>query len=217
VHRVQALLRQIAAALFVVLAMEGTAHAQSVDTRAQAFVRDGIDQVLEVLKDRRTSKPEKLAKLRAIFRVNFDHQTIGRFAAGRHYLHASPVERRRYLKALEDFVVSSYGRRMLKYSEQIDKRLKATDLFKITGTSPAGSRDIFVHSHINRLLLKPVRISWRLRRKQSKFRIVDVAIVGISQILLYRSDFTSEIRRRRRGLPGLTEGLIAKTGRVDPK
>lgn len=216
-HRTLTVIRHLAAALFVVLAAASAAQAQSVEARAQAFVRDGIDQVLEVLKDRRTSKPEKLAKLRAIFRVHFDHQTIGRFAAGRHYAKAKPVERRRYMKALEDFVVSSYGRRMLKYSEQIDKRLKATDLFKITGTSAAGGHDIFVHSHINRLLLKPVRISWRLRRRRSQLRIVDVTILGISQILLYRSDFTSEIRRRGRGLPGLTEVLIAKTGRVDPK
>ena len=218
VYRLQAVIRQAAAALIVaVLATASAAHAQSVDIRAQAFVRDGIDQVLEVLKDRRTSKSEKLVRLRAIFRGHFDHQTIGRFAAGQYYKRATPVQRRRYMKALEDFVVSSYGRRMLKYSEQIDKRLKATDLFKITGTSSAGGHDIFVHSHINRLLLKPVRISWRLRRSRSQFRIVDVAILGISQILLYRSDFTSEIRRRGRGLPGLTEVLIAKTGGTEPE
>jgi len=206
-----------AAAVFLVFAAAGPAQAETVETRAQFFVRDGIDQVLAVLKDRSTSKPQKLARLRAIFRGHFDHRTIGQFAAGRYFKRATPVERRRYMTALENFVVNSYGRRMLKYSEQIDKRLKATDLFKITGTSPVGRRDIFVHSHINRLLLKPVRISWRLRRRQSGFRIVDVAILGISQILLYRSDFTSEIRRRGRGLPGLTEVLIAKTGRVTQK
>jgi phospholipid transport system substrate-binding protein len=215
VTRFQALIRPTAALLIVLAA--GAAQAQSIETRAQAFVRDGIDQVLEVLKDRRTGKPEKLAKLRAIFRRHFDHRTIARFAAGRHFARATPAERRRYLRALEDFVVSAYGRRMLKYSEQIDMRLKATDVFKITGTSPVGRQDIFVHSHINRALLKPVRISWRLRRRHSQFRIVDVTILGISQIVLYRSDFTSEIRRQGRGLPGLTQVLIAKTGDTDAK
>ncbi|HUT50514.1 MAG TPA: ABC transporter substrate-binding protein [Alphaproteobacteria bacterium] len=203
-----------AAAFFLILAASAPAHSQSVETRAQAFVRDGIDKVLAVLKDRRSSKPKKLAELRAIFKGHFDHQTIGRFAAGRYFERATPVERRQYMTALENFVVNSYGRRMLKYSKQIDKRLKATDLFKITGTSPVGRRDIFVHSHINRRLLKPVRISWRLRRKKSRFMIVDVAILGFSQIVLYRDDFTSEIRRRGRGLPGLTKVLIAKTGRI---
>jgi len=146
--------------------------------------------------------------------VHFDHRTIGQFAAGRYFKAATPGQRGRYMTALEDFVVNSYGQRMLKYSEQIDKRLKATDLFKITGTSPVGRRDIFVHSHINRALLKPVQISWRLRRGRSGFRIVDVTILGISQIVLYRSDFTSEIRRRGRGLSGLTELLVAKTAQL---
>lgn len=214
-HRSHPIIRvTAAAAVLAAIAAAGSVRAEAVEKRAQSFVRNGIDKVLAVLKDRGTSKTQKLTRLRAIFRVHFDHRTIGQFAAGRYFKRATPTQRRRYMTALEDFVVNSYGQRMLKYSEQIDKRLRATDLFKITGTSAAGGRDIFVHSHINRLLLKPVRISWRLRRGRSGFRIVDVAILGISQILLYRSDFTSEIRRRGRGLPGLTEVLIAKTARI---
>ncbi|MDH3232953.1 MAG: ABC transporter substrate-binding protein [Alphaproteobacteria bacterium] len=215
--RIGGAIRTAAAAALLILAASAPAGAQSVETRAQAFVRDGIDKVLAVLKNRQSSKIKKLAELRAIFKGHFDHQTIGRFAAGPYFKRATPDQQRRYMTALENFVVNSYGRRMLKYSEQIDKRLKATDLFKITGTSPIGRRDIFVHSHINRRLLKPVRISWRLRRKQSRFMIVDVAILGFSQIVLYRDDFTSEIRRRGRGLPGLTEVLIAKTGQITQK
>lgn len=211
------LARTLAVAALLILTVSAPAGAQSVETRAQAFVRDGIDKVLAVLKDRRSSKPKKLAELRVIFKGHFDHQTIGRFAAGPYFKRATPNEQRQYMTALENFVVNSYGRRMLKYSAQIDKSLKATDLFKITGTSPIGRRDIFVHSHINRRLLKPVRISWRLRRKRSRFMIVDVAILGFSQIVLYRDDFTSEIRRRGRGLPGLTEVLIAKTGQITRK
>lgn len=177
---------------------------------AQSFIRDGINRILGILKQREISGAVKLERLRNEFRKNFDHRLIGGFAAGRHFRLASADARQRYLGALENYVVTVYGRRMIHYSGQMDLKLKADDLIRITGTSKVGRGDVIVHSHINRRLLEPVTINWRLRRRQAGYRIIDIIVVGISQAQLYRSEFTSVIRRRGKGLEGLTEALISK-------
>ena len=187
-----------------------SAGAGKGEAAAETFIRDGINRILTILKQRQVSGDVKLERLRNEFRKNFDHRLIGGFAAGRHFRVASADARQRYLGALENYVVTVYGRRMIHYSTQMDLKLKADDLIKITGASKVGRRDVIVHSHINRRLLEPVTINWRLRRRSAGYRIIDIIVVGISQAQLYRSEFTSVIRRRGKGLEGLTEALISK-------
>lgn len=182
--------------------------------RAQAFISEGINDVLVVLKDRTLDRPSKLGGLRRILRRYFDHRTIGRFAAGPHYKRASPAQQERYIAALEDFVINTYGRRLITYSRQINKDLKASDLFKIKDVSQVGRRDYLVRTYVNRRALEPVTIDWRVRRTKNDFVVIDVIIMGISQIITYRSEFTSVINRQKRGLAGLTESLIAKNAKM---
>ena len=190
------------------------AVAESTEQQAQAFVTEAINNVLVVLKDRALDRRSKLSALRRVLRRSFDHRIMGRFAAGLHYRRASPAERERYLAALEDFVINSYGRRMITYSAQIDKDLKASDLFKIRDVSQVARRDYLIRTHVNRRALKPVTIDWRVRRKNNSFVVIDVIIMGISQIITYRSEFTAVIYRKKKGLAGLTESLIAKNAKL---
>ena len=111
-------------------------------------------------------------------------------------------------------MINTYGRRMITYSRQIDKDLKASDLFKIKDVSQVGRRDYMVRTYVNRQALEPVTIDWRLRRRKNSFVIIDVIIMGISQIQIYRSEFTAVIYRQNRGLAGLTESLIAKNAKL---
>lgn len=190
------------------------AAAETSERQARIFIGNSINNVLVILKDRTLDSPGKLAALRRILRRYFDHKTIGRFAAGLHYKRATPTQQERYIAALEEFVINTYGRRMITYSGQIDKDLKASDLFKIWDVVKVGRRDYLVRTHVKRRALKPVTIDWRLRRKENRFVIVDVIIMGISQIITYRSEFTAVIYRQKRGLAGLTESLIAKNAKL---
>ena len=191
--------------------------AESTEQQAQAFVSGGINNVLVVLKNRELDRPSKLAALRRILRRLFDHRTIGRFAAGVHFRRASPDQQERYIAVLEDFVINTYGRRMITYSRQIDKDLKASDLFKVKDVSQVGRRDYMVRTYVIRRALEPVTIDWRLRRQKNSFVVIDVIIMGISQIITYRSEFTAVIYRQKRGLAGLTDSLVAKNAKLARK
>ena len=177
---------------------------------AKAFIRDGIDRVLNILKKRDLDRTRKLVALRRAFKRYFDHEFIARYAAGRYFRGASPVDKRLYVKTLEDFLVHAYGSRMLVYSDEIDLKLKATDIFAITRVTEPRPRYFIVHTHINRRIAEVVRINWHVRRTAGTYKVVDVVVMGISQARRYRSDFAAVIQRRKRGLPGLTSALRAK-------
>ena len=60
-------------------------------------------------------------------------------------------------------------------------------------------------SHGNR---KPVLLEYRLHRAEKGWKTFDVIVDGISLVMVYRSSFSAEIRKR--GLDGLIEHLAAK-------
>ncbi len=202
------------AVLLLVIVNPNPVQSNTTEMRAQEFVRSGINKVLVILKDRSASPATKLDRLRVTFREYFDHRFIGRYAAGIYIRRANPEQRRRYLTVLEDYVVNVYGRSMLAYSDQIDLKLKASDIFKITGAGRVGRSDIVVFSHINRRGAEAVTFRWRLRKRENGFRIIDVIILGVSQVLVYRQEFTAVIRRRGKGLAGLTAALAEKNAQL---
>ena len=192
------------------LSSAGVIAAPADGGAARTFIRDGIDCVLTILKDRSLDRPRKLDALRQAFKHYFDHAFIARYAAGRYFQAADPDQRRRYVRTLEDFLVHAYGSRMLVYSDEIDLKLKATDIFAITRVTEPRRNYFVVHTHINRRIAEIVRINWHVRRREGAYKVVDVVVMGISQARRYRSDFTAVIARDKRGLPGLTTALREK-------
>lgn len=200
----------VIAILSVISYLPAAAPAAPVDMGAKTFIRDGIDRVLAILKNRSLSRPQKLDALRTAFTRYFDHGFIARYAAGRYFRLAKPADRRTYVATLEDFLVHAYGSRMLVYSDEIDLKLRATDIFAITRVTEPRPRYFIVHTHINRRIAEVVRINWHVRKRQGIYKVVDVVVMGISQARRYRSDFAAVIARDKRGLPGLTAALQAK-------
>lgn len=199
----------VAVAMALALLAPGRVAADE-QSQARRFVEDGINHIITILKDRRTSQSAKLEQLRAAFRSYFDHVYIGRYAAGHYFRAASGNERDAYLRAAEDYVITTYGGRLLSYTRQIDLQLKASDLFAITHGTDLGANYVVVHSRIKRTVAQALAIDWHLRLVKGKYKVIDVTLNGVSPIQVYRSEFASVIRRRGIGLPGLTAEIEAK-------
>lgn len=192
------------------LVVSRPASADDQSRAAQQFINDGINHILSILKDQGSSQQSKLNQLRSAFRSYFDHVFIGPYAAGNHFRAASPAEQKAYLQAVEEYVVTTYGGRLLSYSSQIELQLKASDIFAITGATRFGADYMVVHSHIKRTVARAITIDWHIRSAKGKFKVIDVTLNGISPIQVYRSEFASVIRRRNLGLAGLTAEIQAK-------
>lgn len=163
------------------------AHAQSGTDpeQAAAFIVDLGNETIEIV---RADLPveEKVEAFRDVFREGFDIVTVGRFVLGRHWRTATEAQQREYLRLFETLTVETYARRFSDYSGQD---------FEITGTRPEGDRDAMVSMRIAGPGGPPLNVNWRVREANGEFKIIDVVVEGISQVITQRQEFSAVIQQ----------------------
>ncbi len=162
-----------------------TSLAQNADASV-AFVQRMGDKALSSLTAPGLPAPEREARVRELLRMNFDVDTIGRFALGTYWRSATDSEKREYLNLFEDMIVKTYAQRFAQYSGQA---------FKVGDAQPAGSKDMIVTSQILQKGGPPLAVDWRIRNSGNGLKVIDVIIEGISMSVTQRSDFASVIQQ----------------------
>jgi phospholipid transport system substrate-binding protein len=72
-----------------------------------------------------------------------------------------------------------------------------------------------VASRILRESGEPIRIDWRLLRRDQSWRIVDVVVEGMSMVLSQRSEYAAVIKGDGGKIEGLLTRLREKTARLN--
>jgi len=116
------------------------------------------------------SAAERVARLRQLFRDDFDIPGIGLFALGRYRLSATPQEQQEFFRVYPDFTVRALSNRLDEYGG-------AT--FRVIGSRVAGGETI-VTSEITRADGMRVQFDWYLAADGGQYRITDVTVGGVS-------------------------------------
>jgi ABC-type transporter MlaC component len=171
---------------------------------AADFVRDLGQQANAVLRSKDKSLAEREAALDKLLKDRFDLNLIGRFSLGRYWRQASEDQRRDYLQRFSAYVVRSYASKLGGY---------AGERLVIVSEQPLkNKKDVYVNTRINRPSGPPIKTSWRVRMVNSRTRIIDVVVEGISLAVTYRDQFSAVIRKN--GMEGLLEVLRARTDKA---
>lgn len=153
---------------------------------AEAFVGDLTSEALGFLSEDEFSAAQKKAKFKKLLDRKFDLESIGRFAMGRNWRTISDAQKKEYLNLFESMVIDVYSQRFSEYGGQ--------DI-NVLSSRAEGKSDVIVQS----LIVDPsgpnVKLDWRLRYKDGRFRVIDVIVAGVSMALTQRSDFSSVIQR----------------------
>lgn len=176
--------------------------------RAKTFVLDGVARAIEILKSHHLPRPQIAQRLRDEFRAGFDVQEMARLILGKARRRATEQQMALYLREFEELVVQTYTSRVLAFGPRVKSDIR--DIIKVIGTAPAGGDQLIVRSQVNRSGAKWVKIDWRVKQRAGRLLITDVVILGISQIQLYRSEFSSVMRRSGKGIDGLIAALRKK-------
>lgn len=139
-------------------------------------------------------------QLKTLIRQSFDLELIGRFVLGRFWRKASPAQRLEFQDLYALHLVSSYARQLDAYE---------AETLAVVSSREVGKNDVMVETEIASAS-GPVKAGWRVRTADSKRKIVDIEIDGISMALAHRQEFGSVANRVGVG------GLI-KIMRTDPK
>ncbi len=177
--------------------------AQAADPGASAFIQKLGDETVATFANKGLSREQAVEKFRTLLYAGFDVPYIGRWVLGRYWNQASPAEQTEYQKLFERLIVDTYANRFVDYSGQT---------FKITGTRPEGDADTSVTTQILRQDGPPIGVDWRVRKGGSGYKIIDVAVEGVSMGLTQRQEFASVIQGGGGRVDALLQALRQKVG-----
>ncbi|HUN49681.1 MAG TPA: ABC transporter substrate-binding protein [Candidatus Sulfotelmatobacter sp.] len=186
-----------------VLAARLPARAAGPIEGAEAFIQTLGEQALATLRTGGITLDQREAAFRGLLRQDFDVDFIARFVLGANWNRLSEEQRADYVQVFSEFVLKTYAQRLGGYSGET---------FAVTGARPAGDQDVVVRTRIDRPSGPPLTADWRVRVSDNRYRIIDVAVEGISMVLTQRQEFTSTINAT--GIPGLLETLHARVDKL---
>lgn len=189
------------AALLVLLALP--LNRTKAATDAGRFIADLGERVLSIFNDRRIAPADRERRLRAIAVQSFDLPRIARSTLGRYWAEASLAERQEFTKVFERYMVHIYASRFGQYH---DVKLK------VVRERAESQNNILVGTEIIRPPDQPpIKADWWLRQEGAGYKIIDVNIEGISQLLTLREEFSTVIQRNGGRVSALIDGLREKT------
>jgi phospholipid transport system substrate-binding protein len=185
------------------LSARARAQAQAAPAEAQALIESLAGQALAILRRTDLSLDEREAEFRRILEEGFDLAFVGRFVLGNHWKAASAEQQTEYLDLFAEFVLKTYAARLGGY---------AGESFRVTGAQPSGTKDVLVATMIQRPEGGPIDAEWRVRRTDAGYRIIDVAVAGISMAINQRDEFGTVVANH--GIEGLLQMLRARVSKV---
>ena len=193
----------VARPAFALLLLALPALAAQAPSTATHFIDDRSGAVIALVNDPTLSAAERESRLRNIAVEVFDVPNIARWVLGRYWVMATPAEREEYGAQFEHYMVHVYAGRF---------RLYPDAKVKFTGERTENDRTV-VHSQIAwRGATAPAKVDWWVRKSGNTYKIVDVTVEGVSQLLLWREEFASVIKDNNGKVAGLIEHLKEKTG-----
>jgi phospholipid transport system substrate-binding protein len=194
------------AALLAVAFIASTAPALAADEpavvapdQAEAFIRDLSQKAIAVLRDESKTEQEREAVFRGLLKTGFDMKFIGRFVLGVNWRRATPQQREDYQALFNDYVLKTYSARLGGFTNEE---------FQVTGSQPAGKRDVMVDSKVLRKDGPPISANWRVRLVDGEPKVIDVVVEGVSMSISQRQEFASVVQSK--GMDGLIETLRAR-------
>ena len=127
---------------------------------------------------------------------SFDLPRISRFVLGRYWRKATRRAEKELRFLFEDFTVQAYAAR---FREIGSARLR------VAKSREVSANQVLVLSFIELPDRAPIEVDWRIRERESKLKIVDVVIEGVSM----RDLAARRVHRRHPSERGQNSGLLA--------
>lgn len=151
-------------------------------------VKQTVDAVLEVLKNKELKRPEKKeerrTKIRKIVTERFDFEEMARRSLAQHWKQRTPEERKEFIALYTDLLEGTYIRKVEKYEDE--KVVYVSE--KVDGPYVTVKTNIATKKEV------AIPIEYRLLKKGGKWEVYDIVIEGVSLVNNYRTQFNSIIR-----------------------
>ena len=164
---------------------------QATTQSAEDIVKTTADQVISRIdknRDMLDAHPEQIyALINELVIPHFDFTNMSKWVLGKNWRKATDIQREKFISEFRTLLVRTYARALLEYSDQQINYLPVQ--------SDPNSNLIVVKTEIESTGSYAVPIHYRMHVSDGEWKVVDVAIDGISLVRTYRGEYASEIRK----------------------
>jgi phospholipid transport system substrate-binding protein len=173
-----------------------------------AELRSSIDSILNILRDKNLTGPDKKAKrrseIRAVIRNRFDFREMAKRSLAANWRKRSSEEKKEFVEIFSDLLQSSYIGKIEGYTDE-----------KITYDKEVLRKDGKYGMVSTTIVAKDVNIpiDYKLILKKNKWWVYDVVVEGVSFISTYRSQYNKVIKRE--SYAALIEKMKSKLNEIN--
>ena len=167
------------------------------------FLEASVAEVMSFITDNKSDLDEDdeylISKMNDIIMPKFDIELMSRIVLGKkNWNNISPSEKSNFMDAFKNLMVKTYMKSLTAFEGEKIKFLPYT----------LGKRDDIAKVKSVYLLNEgELPVSYRLKKTDSKWRVYDIIIDGVSLLKNYRSDFKTHIKNK--GILSLIDQLNA--------
>ena len=166
-------------------AWRGDGQAAETGVAAEQFVGELSNRALTIAGDPALSPDARRELYGEILDRDFDLKWIARFVLGRYWRRLPAGDRVKYQELFRDLIVRTYAKRFTSHSNY---------RVEVTGHGYSRQGHIFVKTRATDGTRPAISLDWRLVAEGDRFKVIDLAIAGISLAIIQRNEYASVIR-----------------------
>lgn len=182
--------------LALTLALPAVAADMPGGDEAQTYIRKVADNFFGALRNPDLDEAGRRAELKSLMLEEVAVDYVGRLSLGRNSKPRpgmSAAERKTFDTQIEEYKALFPDFLFDKMYDLVLSKFK-NSFVEVTGSTPIGKTDIYVHTTIHRPAAEPVLADWRVRtNRNGELKIIDVKAEGVSMTITQRDDFSSII------------------------
>ena len=188
----------VAIAMILTWVPLGTGSAADDPTLTEApkkLIDETAQRIVAILKRKDEPADKRVSEIQSIAYEIFDFTTMSKLVLARNWRKMPKAQRAEFVREFKHHLSRTYGTRLDRFDqERVD----------VTGAQVEPRNDVSVITVIVGGQFDGAVISYRLRNRKERWRIIDVVIEGVSLVSNYRSQFAEVLNG------GSIEDLLAK-------
>lgn len=170
------------------------------------FISNLGEQVIQLIGDKQQPVAPRRQRFAGIVENAFDIDGIARFILGPYWRSASEQQRTNFEQAFKTYMIDVYWSDFSQYSGQ---------QFTVSRVRPESANASIVDSEIVQNNGKPpIKVDWRVVQANGAYKIADVSIAGVSELITYRQEFGNVIAQAGGNVDALTDRLRQKIQQI---
>jgi len=157
-------------------------------------VKDSVDKVITVLKDKSLGKEERWSKIGLVINDSFDFRSMSQSVLATNWKKATPEERQQFVVFFSQYLEDTYRTKIEAYTNQkVD----------YVGETIRGKRAV-----VETLIITDnaeIPVNYKLKNNDGNWFAYDVVIEGVSLVNNYRSTFAAIVKND--GMDGLLSDI----------